>query len=86
MNAPAIRPIIRAKDFFKVTGIPDSTRADWEDPDSPRFDSTFPPKYKLGQRYTIYYLDEIVAWLESRQAKQLLVKKVPKALKNDCKD
>ena len=29
--------IVRAKDFQKTFGIPDSTRADWENPNSKRY-------------------------------------------------
>lgn len=69
MTANLHRPMIRAKDFYKLTGIPDSTRADWENPKSKRFDSTFPKKIKLGSRSVAYFLDEVMAWLESRQDK-----------------
>jgi len=69
MNTTAIRPIIRAKDFYKVTGIPDSTRAVWENPKSKYYDPTFPKKVRLGPRTVGYFLDEVLAWLESRQEK-----------------
>lgn len=60
---------IRAKDMLKETGIPNSTRADWEDPESPRFNSTFPKKHNFGKR-TVYYLRaEVNAWMASRRAK-----------------
>lgn len=67
MNMQSTRPMIRAKDFFRLTGIPDSTRADWENPKSPRHDLTFPNKIRLGRRSTAYFLDDITAWLESRR-------------------
>jgi len=69
MNATVIRPIIRAKDFCKMTGIPDSTRAVWENPKSKYYDQTFPKKVRLGPRTVGYFLDEVLAWLESRQEK-----------------
>jgi len=62
------RVIVRAKDLRKITGIPDSTRADWEDPKSPRHDSTMPKKIRLGERSVGYFLDEVLTWLESRRA------------------
>ncbi len=69
MNATVIRPIIRAKDFNKMTGIPDSTRAAWESQKSKYYDPTFPKKVRLGPRTVGYFLDEVLAWLESRQEK-----------------
>ena len=67
MTTDLHRPMIRAKDFYKLTGIPDSTRADWSNPKSPRFDPTFPKKIKLGARSVAYFLDEVLDWLKSRQ-------------------
>lgn len=61
------RVIIRAKEFKSLFGISDSTRADWENPKSPRFDPTFPKKIKLGVRSVGYYVEEVKAWLASRQ-------------------
>ncbi|PTQ87184.1 helix-turn-helix transcriptional regulator [Agitococcus lubricus] len=58
--------IIRAKQFRELTGIPDSTRADWEDPKSPRFDPTFPKKIKLGKRCAGYFYNDIIEWLAKR--------------------
>lgn len=54
MNAP-VPVTIRPKQFRELTGIPDSTRADWGNPKSPRFDPTFPKKAKLGSRTVGYY-------------------------------
>ena len=65
MTAP-LPAIIRAKQFRELTGIPDSTRADWEDPKSPRFDDTFPKKIQLGKRSVGYFYNEVMAWLASR--------------------
>jgi prophage regulatory protein len=62
------RIIVRGKDFRKNFGIPDSTRADWENPKSSRFDPTFPKKIKLGSRSVGYFYDEVIAWLSSRSA------------------
>jgi len=64
---PAGRVIVRAKDIRKLTGIPNSTRADKEDPRSPRYDPTWPKKIRLGARSTGYFLDEVLAWLESQR-------------------
>lgn len=64
-NQPS-RMIIRGKDFCKTFGVPNSTRADWENPKSPRFDDTFPKKIKLGKRSVGYFYDEVMAWLASR--------------------
>lgn len=61
------RVIVRAKDIRKLTGIPNSTRADKEDPKSPRYDPTWPKKIKLGARSTGYFLDEVLAWLEKQR-------------------
>ena len=58
--------IIRANKFRELTGIPDSTRADWEDPKSPRFDPTFPCKIKLGKRSVGYFYHEVMEWLAKR--------------------
>ncbi len=60
--------IVRGKDFRKTFGIPNSTRADWENPESSRFDPTFPKKIKLGPRTVGYYYHEVMAWLESRRS------------------
>ena len=70
MTTPSIRPILRAKDFFRFTGIPDSTRADWENPKSKRYDPTFPKKVRFGSRYVGYFFDEVDAWMNSRQEKK----------------
>ncbi len=67
MTAP-VPVIIRAKQFRELTGIPDSTRADWENPESPRFDPTFPKKVKLGPRTVGYYYSDVIAWLDSRRS------------------
>lgn len=61
------RVIVRAKDMRKLTGIPDSTRADKENPKSPRYDPTWPKKIRLGARSTGYFLDEVLAWLEAQR-------------------
>lgn len=61
------RVIVRAKEIRKLTGIPNSTRADKENPKSPRFDPTWPKKIRLGARSTGYFLDEVLAWLESQR-------------------
>ena len=63
------RVVIRAKDFRKTFGIANSTRADWENPRSPRFDKSFPKKIPLGFRCVGYLYDEVMAWLESRRQK-----------------
>ena len=60
--------IVRGANFRKSFGIPDSTRADWENPKSPRFDPTFPKKINLGSRSVGYFYDEVVAWLASRRS------------------
>lgn len=60
------RIIVRSKDFRKTFGIPDSTRADWEDPKSRRFDPSFPKKINLGLRSVGYYYSDVIAWLDSR--------------------
>lgn len=64
---PSSRIIVRAKDMRKLTGIPNSTRADKEDPKSPRYDPTWPGKIRLGARSTGYFLDEVLAWLEKQR-------------------
>lgn len=64
---PESRVIVRAKDMRKVTGIPNSTRADKENPQSPRYDPTFPKKIRLGARSTGYFLDEVLVWLEKQR-------------------
>lgn len=61
------RVLIQAKEFKSLFGISDSTRADWENPNSPRFDKTFPKKVRLGKRWVGYYIDEINEWLASRR-------------------
>lgn len=66
-KAVSERVIVRAKDVRRITGIPNSTRADKENPKSPRYDPTFPKKIKLGTRSTGYFLDELLAWLEGRR-------------------
>ncbi len=66
-SPPLVGAIIRAKDIRAFTGIPDSTRADWENPKSPRYDPTFPKKIRLGARTTGYLREEVLAWLKSRR-------------------
>lgn len=66
--AESIR-LVRAKDFYAIFGIPDSTRADWENPKSKRYDPTFPKKIRLGRRSVAYNYAEVMAWLASRQEK-----------------
>lgn len=65
MTAP-LPTIIRAKQFRELTGVPDSTRADWENPASSRFDPTFPKKIKLGKRSVGYFYTDVMAWLAKR--------------------
>lgn len=65
MTAP-LPTILRAKQFRELTGIPDSTRADWENPESPRFDPKFPKKIKLGKRSVGYFYHEVMEWLAKR--------------------
>ena len=69
MKAPPQPITVRAKHFAEYFGIPDSTRADWENPESDRYDPTFPKKIKMGSRFTAYFLDDVMAWLASRQGK-----------------
>ena len=63
------RVLIQAKDFKSLFGVADSTRADWENPKSPRFDETFPKKVRLGKRWVGYYVDEVLKWLASRKSR-----------------
>ncbi len=67
MTAPAPM-IIRAKQFRELTGIADSTRADWENPKSPRYNPLFPKKINLGPRTVGYYYSDVMAWLDSRRS------------------
>jgi len=63
-DVPPPPKVIRAKHFRAVTGIPDSTRADWENPRSKRHKPSFPKKIRLGLRCVGYLYDEVMAWLE----------------------
>ena len=60
--------IVRAKDFQKTFGIPDSTRADWENPNSKRYKPTFPKTVKPADRYVGSYYSDVIAWLDSRRS------------------
>jgi len=58
--------LLRVREVAEKLGISRSTLYDWTNPKSPRFDSTFPPKKRLGRMVVGWMSNEIDAWLEGR--------------------
>ena len=60
--------IYRIKDLISVTGLSRSTIYDKLNPKSPRYDSSFPKKIKLGVRAVGWFKEDIMNWLEAQKA------------------
>ena len=62
--------ILRLPEFCRTLGISRSATYDRLDPESPRFDSTFPRPIKLGERAIGFSQKETMAWLAARIAER----------------
>ncbi|MBD8127128.1 MULTISPECIES: helix-turn-helix transcriptional regulator [Erwiniaceae] len=63
--------ILRVPALVKKLGIGRSTVYDWLDPDSDRFDPTFPQRVKLGAKAVGWLESEIDAWVLSKTKQPL---------------
>ncbi|WP_417762228.1 AlpA family phage regulatory protein [Shewanella sp.] len=57
--------IIRLKTLIELTGLSRSSIYEKLNPDSPRFDPSFPQKVSLGARAVGWYQGEVESWLKS---------------------
>ncbi len=64
---PTTDQIFRIKDVVSMTGLSRSTIYDKLNPNSPRYDSSFPPKIPLGARAIGWFSSDISDWLEARR-------------------
>ncbi|MEZ9864711.1 helix-turn-helix transcriptional regulator [Vibrio breoganii] len=55
--------IIRIKQLVMIVGLSRSTIYEMINPDSPRYESTFPKPVKLGARAVGWILEDINLWL-----------------------
>lgn len=55
--------ILRLRDLISLTGLSRSTIYDKQNPNSPRFDPTFPSKIQLGARAVGWKLEDIISWV-----------------------
>ncbi|WP_144203406.1 AlpA family phage regulatory protein [Shewanella sp. KCT] len=60
--------IIRLKTLIELTGLSRSSIYEKLNPDSPRFDPSFPQKVPLGARAVGWYQGEVESWLKSIRA------------------
>lgn len=63
----ASKEVVRLPGLEYLTKIKRATLYDMQNPNSPRFDATFPAKVRLGARAVGWFLDEVLEWLESRK-------------------
>tara|TARA_R110002167_G_scaffold215778_1_gene420639 strand:+ start:608 stop:853 length:246 start_codon:yes stop_codon:yes gene_type:complete len=61
--------IIRLKELLAITGLSRSTIYDKQNPESPRFDPTFPQRILLGARAVGWFKAEVETWLNIMRAK-----------------
>ncbi|MGY3809367.1 helix-turn-helix transcriptional regulator [Aeromonas veronii] len=59
--------VLRPKYAIKMLGISSAKFFDMQNPNSPRFDPTFPKRIRLGANSVGYLEHEIMEWLKSRQ-------------------
>ena len=62
-----VKKIVRQPELVQLTGLSRSTLADFQNPRSPRFDTTFPAKVRLGLRAVGWFLEDVIHWLDSRK-------------------
>lgn len=69
-DGKAVIRMLRLKEMLRRTGIGKSTAYDWMNPESPRYDPTFPRSIKLSEgrkRSAVGWLEsDINRWIESR--------------------
>lgn len=63
--------VIRWVDLVTITALSRSTLAEIQNPKSPRFDSRFPPKIRLGHRAVGWMLKDVEIWLNERKVQPL---------------
>lgn len=67
-NLPSPRcRVIRLRTCLDIIGLARSTLFDIANPNSPRFDPTFPKKLRIGLRAVGWLEDEIYEWLASKR-------------------
>lgn len=59
--------VLRMKDLIEKLGISRSSIYDMLNPDSPRYDPTFPRSIKLGARSVGWIEDNVDEWLQTRE-------------------
>lgn len=60
--------VLRLKDMVKKLGIARSTIYDWMNPDSKRYDATFPRSFKIGRHSIGWFEHQVDEWLALRAA------------------
>lgn len=55
--------ILRLRDLISLTGLSRTTIYEKQNPNSSRFDPTFPPKIKLGARAVGWQMEGIIIWI-----------------------
>ncbi|WP_316672985.1 AlpA family phage regulatory protein [uncultured Tolumonas sp.] len=59
--------VLGIKDVAAMISISRSTIYDWMNPDSPRYDATFPKPIKLNGSSIRWFESELIEWLKSKQ-------------------
>jgi len=59
--------VLRCRELVSLLGVGKSTVYDWMNPQSPRFDATFPRPIKLGKASVGWISEEVYAWLNARR-------------------
>lgn len=60
-------PIARMPRTKMITGLSRSTVFDISNPNSPRYDPTFPKKVRIGLRAVGWFENELFQWLETKR-------------------
>ena len=59
--------VLGIKEVTAMISISRSTIYDWMNPDSPRYDVTFPKPIKLNGSSIRWFESKLIEWLESKQ-------------------
>lgn len=63
----ASKEVVRLRGLQCLTKLSRATLYDMQNPNSPRFDATFPLKVRLGAKAVGWFAEEVIEWLESRK-------------------
>jgi prophage regulatory protein len=65
--AMVYKKVVRRSELKIITALSLATLSDIQNPKSPRFDPSFPPKIRLGARAVGWFLEDVLQWLDSRK-------------------